>query len=189
MKLKLLSLLLVLSLIFNINCLETNAVSTKTFTEENIAVINNEVIEDENIDIHEEVSWDEVKLWNDIYEDMTYERWWQGAPEAPKIKLPEKPKKVNLGTFRITYYCGCYSCSEGWGNMTATGKRAKEGRTIAVDPKVIPYGTKVSINGHTYVAEDCGGAIKGNDIDIYLEDHARVYKGGVDWYDVYVIRE
>jgi 3D (Asp-Asp-Asp) domain-containing protein len=72
--------------------------------------------------------------------------------------------------------------------MTATGVRAREGRTIAVDPKVISYGTHVLINGHEYVAEDCGGAIKGNDIDIYLEDHDRVYESGVDWYDVYILR-
>ena len=148
-------------------------------------------LENQKIDIPENPTFEDLKLHRNVYDDMTYERWWQGAPEAPKIKLPEKPKpkNINLGTFRITYYCGCYSCSEGWGNMTATGKIAKEGRTIAVDPKVIPYGTKVSINGHTYVAEDCGGAIKGNDIDIYLEDHDRVYKGGVDWYDVYILRE
>ncbi|MEI3219112.1 MAG: 3D domain-containing protein [Lachnoclostridium sp.] len=42
------------------------------------------------------------------------------------------------------------------------------GRTIAVDASVIPYGSVVVINGHAYVAEDCGGAIKGNKIDIYV---------------------
>ena len=107
------------------------------------------------------------------------------AEEAKK----KKAKKVHMGKFRVTYYCACYSCSEGYGNMTATGVRAKEGRTIAVDPKVIPYKTKVEINGHTYIAEDCGGAIKGKDIDIYLESHKRVYQSGVDYYDVYVLRE
>ena len=189
MKTKLLSLLLVLSLIFNINCLETNAVSTKTFTEENIAVINVDEETAENIDIPEEISWNEVKLWNNVYDDMTYERWWQGAPEAPKIKLPEKPKKVNLGKFKITYYCPCYECSEGHGHNTATGKRATEGRTIAVDKRVIPYGTKVMINGHTYIAEDCGGAIKQKVIDIFLESHAETERRGVDYYNVYILRE
>lgn len=109
--------------------------------------------------------------------------------EEAKRKAEEAKKRVHMGKFRVTYYCACYSCSEGYGNMTATGVRAKEGRTIAVDPKVIPYRTKVQINGHTYIAEDCGGAIKGKDIDIYLEDHDRVYKSGVDWYDVYILRE
>ena len=42
-----------------------------------------------------------------------------------------------------------------------------EGQTIAVDPRVIPCGTKVIIGGHIFTAEDCGGAIQGNHIDIY----------------------
>ena len=106
-------------------------------------------------------------------------------------ELPDlSPKKIPMGTFRITYYCGCYSCSEGWGNMTATGVRAREGRTIAVDPSVISYGTSVYIEGiGEYIAEDCGGAIKGNDIDIYLEDHDRVYQGGVDYCNVWILRD
>lgn len=53
--------------------------------------------------------------------------------------------------------------------MTSTGAIAKEGKTIAVDPAVIPYGSVVKINGNEYVAEDCGGAIKGNKIDIFVE--------------------
>ncbi|MFR1857426.1 3D domain-containing protein [[Clostridium] innocuum] len=38
---------------------------------------------------------------------------------------------------------------------------------MAVDPDVIPLGSKVLIDGHVYVAEDVGGAVKGNVIDIY----------------------
>lgn len=107
--------------------------------------------------------------------------------EVTEESEPDKPKRIPMGEFKITYYCGCYSCSEGYGTMTSTGVRAVEGRTIAVDPTIIPYGAKVYINGHEYIAEDCGGAIKGNDIDIYLEDHDRVYEGGVDYYDVEIV--
>ena len=48
--------------------------------------------------------------------------------------------------------------------ITATGTKPKWG-TIAVDPRVIPYGTKVYIPqfNMTFVAEDCGGAIKNQD--------------------------
>lgn len=54
--------------------------------------------------------------------------------------------------------------------MTSTGVIAEEGRTIAVDPTVIPYGTEVMIDGHVYIAEDCGGAVKGNVIDIFVNE-------------------
>jgi 3D (Asp-Asp-Asp) domain-containing protein len=53
--------------------------------------------------------------------------------------------------------------------ITATGTVPKWG-TIAVDPTAIPYGTKVYIPefGKVFVAEDCGSAIKGNRIDIFM---------------------
>ena len=54
--------------------------------------------------------------------------------------------------------------------MTSTGTIAEEGRTIAVDPSIIPYGSIVLINGNEYVAQDCGGAIKGNKIDVFVEN-------------------
>lgn len=44
----------------------------------------------------------------------------------------------------------------------------KVGRTIAVDPDVIPLGSTVLIDGKAYIAEDIGGAIKGNVIDMYV---------------------
>ena len=72
----------------------------------------------------------------------------------------------------MTAYCPCYECSEGYGTQTATGATAKEGVTIAVDPKKIPYGTEVEIDGKMYIAQDCGGAIKGNKIDLYFDNHA-----------------
>ena len=90
-----------------------------------------------------------------------------------------------IGQFRITAYCGCYECSEGYGNTTSTGTIAQQGRTIAVDPAVIPYGTKVYFNNHVYVAEDCGGAINGNDIDLYFNSHQDALNWGVKNLPVY----
>jgi 3D (Asp-Asp-Asp) domain-containing protein/SH3-like domain-containing protein len=57
--------------------------------------------------------------------------------------------------------------------ITATGATPKWG-TIAVDPSVIPYGTKVYIPKFdmVFTAEDCGGAIKGNKIDIFMNSEA-----------------
>ncbi len=62
-------------------------------------------------------------------------------------------------------------------------------RTIAVDPTVIPYGSKVVINGQVYVAEDCGGAIKKNRIDIYVGSHAEAETKGVYETEVYLLEE
>ena len=52
---------------------------------------------------------------------------------------------------------------------TSTGVAAVEGKTIAVDPNIIPYGSTVLIDGKEYLAQDCGGAIKGNKIDVFVE--------------------
>lgn len=73
-----------------------------------------------------------------------------------------------IGKFQITHYAPT-------GNKTATGTVPKAGRTIAVDPDVIPLGTHVIIKGHEYIAEDTGGVIKGKIIDIFVnsEEEAR----------------
>ena len=72
--------------------------------------------------------------------------------------------------------------------ITATGTPVIEGQTIAVDPNVIPYGTQVIINGHIFTAEDCGGAIKDNRIDIYVNDHEKANALGVNYADVYLLK-
>lgn len=97
---------------------------------------------------------------------------------------------VSLGTFRITHYCPCSICCGPWADgITSTGVTAVTNRTIAVDPTQIPYGSKVVINGQVYVAEDCGGAIKTNCIDIYVASHAEGESKGVYYTDVYLVQE
>lgn len=91
----------------------------------------------------------------------------------------ETTEQVETETYTITAYCPCIECSEGYGKNTATGKVATEGRTVAVDPKKIPYGTKLEIEGvGVRVAEDCGGGIKGNKIDLYFDTHQEVLSFG-----------
>ncbi|EQG76141.1 3D domain-containing protein [Clostridioides difficile] len=74
-------------------------------------------------------------------------------------------------------------------SITATGTKPKWG-TIAVDPKVIPYGTKVYIPQFdmVFTAEDCGGAIKGNKIDIYMNDSKTVYNWGRKTIDIRILK-
>lgn len=95
--------------------------------------------------------------------------------------------KQSLGSFRITHYCNCYLCCGSWaGGPTASGTIPTPGRTIAVDPSVIPLGTRVIINGQIYVAEDTGSAIKGNKIDVYVASHELTTQYGVYYADVYL---
>ena len=127
------------------------------------------------------------------------------ATEPPATEPPatEPPKEADdgwtsLGTFNLTAYCPCSKCcgqhalnrpKDENGNpivYTASGARAEAGVTIAVDPRVIPYGTKVQINGHTYIAQDTGGAIKGNRIDVYFDDHQEAWNFGTQKAEVFV---
>ena len=78
----------------------------------------------------------------------------------------------------ITAYCPCPKCTDGDG-ITSTGAAPKQGRTVAVDPKYIPYGTEIIIDGHSYIAEDCGGAIKGEKLDIFFDSHEKAKLFGV----------
>lgn len=73
-------------------------------------------------------------------------------------------------------------------SITATGTRPRWG-TIAVDPRIIPYGTKVYIPkfNMTFVAEDCGGGIKGNRIDIFMNSSSACYNWGVRSIDIYIV--
>lgn len=99
-----------------------------------------------------------------------------------------------MGNYTITFYCPCKKCcgkspgDPGY-KITASGTTATEGRTIGVNPKVIPYGTEVYIDGlGWYTAEDTGGAIKGNKIDVYMESHQECLQMGKQYRDVYVRR-
>ena len=91
----------------------------------------------------------------------------------------------SLGEFVISHYCSCETCCNKSDGITASGTKAASGRTIAVDPEVIPYGTTVIIDGHAYVAEDCGGAIKGRRIDIFMGSHQEALEAGVKVAEVY----
>ncbi|GGG10214.1 3D domain-containing protein [Paenibacillus aceti] len=73
-----------------------------------------------------------------------------------------------------------YSAEEdGIGTKTASGTRVKEGRTIAVDKSVVPLGWWVYIEGVGFrKAEDTGGAIKGNKMDVYFDSLKTANKFG-----------
>lgn len=110
--------------------------------------------------------------------DMTVELIYEAAEEAesePEAE-PEKPAWHDAGEFRIYHYCPCVKCCSKDDGITATGTMATEGRTIAVDPSVIPLGSEVEINGVIYVAEDTG--VKGKTIDLFVSDHQKALQMG-----------
>lgn len=115
--------------------------------------------------------------------------------ETPSIQVePETtvqmvPVKIDLGTFKTTAYCDCVECCGKSDGITKSGVKTQEGRTIAVDPDVIPLGSVVEIDGVEYIAEDIGGAIKGDRIDIYFDNHDRALEYGVQYREVYMIEE
>lgn len=94
----------------------------------------------------------------------------------------------SLGEFDITYYCACEKCCDVETGLTSTGTQVIEGQTIAVDPNVIPYGTQVIIGGHVFTAEDCGGAIKKNRIDIYVNAHEKALELGRNKAEVFLVK-
>ena len=114
---------------------------------------------------------------------------------AAERKAAEKAKVAtdsNVGHKAMkvlaTAYCGCSECCGKSDHITATGTRATEGRTIAVDPRMIPYGTHVLINGREYVAEDCGGDIQNSRVDVYFEIHDDARAFGRQWVTLEVLR-
>jgi len=73
------------------------------------------------------------------------------------------------------------------GSRTATGYNPAVGM-VAVDPTVIPLGSKMYIEGYGYAwAADTGGAIKGNVIDVFLEEHSQAVNWGRKTVKVYIL--
>ncbi|WP_274434954.1 3D domain-containing protein [Alicyclobacillus sp. ALC3] len=96
----------------------------------------------------------------------------------------QKSLRHVIGDFTLTAYTLDYHCtgkrpSEPGFGITASGTHALVGRTIAVDPRVIPIGSRVFIEGiGSRIAEDTGGGVKGRHLDIlFPSEHAAVTFG------------
>lgn len=104
--------------------------------------------------------------------------------------VAEEEAKIRAIEVKATAYCPCMKCCGKTDGFTATGTAATQGRTVAVDPRYIPYGTKIIIDGNVYIAEDCGGAIKGeNRIDIFFDNHEEALEFGVQTKTAYILEE
>ena len=117
--------------------------------------------------------------------------------DAPIVK---QPQLVSLGEFLITAYCSCEICCDHYAldrPLDENGNEIVKGSigqvltpeySIAIDPTVIPYGTEVMFGGNTYLAQDCGGAIKGNRIDVYFSDHQLALEWEKQYHEVFILR-
>jgi 3D (Asp-Asp-Asp) domain-containing protein len=98
------------------------------------------------------------------------------TPEAPAVG-----KSGSGMSFSSTAYTS-------YGSKTATGTTPKKG-TIAVDPNVIPLGTKLYVEGYGYgVAEDTGGKIKGNIVDVYFTSESECIRWGRKNVKVFIVK-
>ena len=93
--------------------------------------------------------------------------------------VPEVGPVMQEAQFTAYAYCACTKCCGKWARgITASGTTATEGRTIAVDPDVIPLGTHVYVNGREYIAEDTGSGINDRTIDVFFESHQAALQWG-----------
>lgn len=90
-----------------------------------------------------------------------------------------------LGKFTLTYYS-----KEQFPDATYTGVMPQAGITVAVDPNLIPLGSQLYINGlGVRYAQDTGGKIKGNNIDVFVDTTAEAIKlGRQKQIDVWILK-
>lgn len=115
-----------------------------------------------------------------------------------EVEPTSRTELVSMGTFTITAYCSCeICCSSEWANNRpldeygnpivygASGEVLVPDYSIATDVEVIPYGETILINDQEYVAHDCGAAIQGNRIDIYMSCHEKALEWGVQNIEIF----
>ncbi len=118
------------------------------------------------------------------------------------VLVPAQPQVIHVGSRetvptsrgdmrfrRIAYMeASAYHPNDGSGaGITATGVRARYG-IVAVDPDVIPLGTRLYIPGYGLaLAADTGGAIVGDKIDLCMEDYGEAYRFGRRTVKVYIL--
>ena len=105
---------------------------------------------------------------------------WDALDEEP-VFHGKYTKKLTMHTTAYTPYDG------GGGGHTALGNIAGKGHA-AVDPDVIPLGTIIFIEGYGYaIADDIGGAISGNVIDVGVDTLDQAYAWGTKDATVYIV--
>lgn len=134
---------------------------------------------------------DHMLVVDGICGEATYLALSGGVPYDPAALgiVEERAPEVSRGGRRSLYVSAtAYSAYDpGNGSHTATGTPVRRG-VIAVDPSVIPLGTRVFIPGYgEAVAEDVGGSIYGNRIDVAFDTHAEALSFGRQELEIFIM--
>ena len=150
--------------------------------------------EDDFIILHAKDKWNEhnetvVTLIEDYNKVLKAEREAEAkrkAEEEAKKKAQEAKRGQLVARMKCTFYTG--SPDEG-GSITALGTSVTPWYTVAVDPHVIPLGSKIRIEGYdgVFYCADTGGAITGNIIDIAVGSKSEANSLGVQYRNVYLV--
>lgn len=114
----------------------------------------------------------------------------QDIHNPPEVKQVETELEIEYDDYMI-FEATAYTRSaeeETLDGITASGTIVSRG-TVSVDPRVIPLGTKLYVEGygHAY-ALDTGGAIKGNRIDLYVETKKEAFEWGRRQAKVWILK-
>lgn len=104
--------------------------------------------------------------------------------ENEKIEKALLEQANRIDDVTVTHYCICDICCGKSDGITASGVMATPGVTVAVDPDIIPLGSDVLVDYgdgeiHYMRADDVGGAIKGNHIDLCVSSHQEAIEQGI----------
>lgn len=113
------------------------------------------------------------------------------AAEKEAEEQAQAQKGQYAGRYRVSFYCTGSCCNGSNSGITALGTSITPWYTVAVDPSVIPLGSKIRIPGlsnSVFYCADTGGAIKGNKIDVAVSSHSEAMRLGIQYHDVYIVK-
>ena len=129
----------------------------------------------------------EEQTLNEVKEEET-------SPDFESDKIDDSifENSIRLDDVTVTHYDPCVKCCGKTDGITATGVHVTPYYTVAVDPDIIPLGSDVMVDYgdgviHYYKAEDTGGGVKGNHIDLCVTEHDEALELGVRYATVWFV--
>jgi len=109
----------------------------------------------------------------------------------PNVIIEKPVDEWETVAMKVTAYCPCELCCDDWGKIlvssgerkTSSGHTIRKGDKFVAAPRKYPFGTEMIIEGYAggkiVKVEDVGGAIKGNKLDVYFDNHQDAKNWGV----------